>query len=94
MKSYLKQYINGAWVDSIGGTRHAVINPATEQACSEIALGTAADVDAAVAAARTAFETYSQTTVAERAALLERIIEEYKKRIPDLAQAVDRKSVV
>ncbi|MEV9354135.1 aldehyde dehydrogenase family protein, partial [Klebsiella pneumoniae] len=76
--------------DSIGGTRHAVINPATEQPCSEIALGTAADVDAAVAAARTAFETYSQTTVAERAALLERIIEEYKKRIPDLAQAVSQ----
>lgn len=45
MKSYLKQYINGAWVDSIGGTRHAVINPATEQACSEIALGTAAERD-------------------------------------------------
>lgn len=90
MQSYLKQYINGVWVESIGGTRHAVINPATEQPCSEITLGTAADVDAAVAAARTAFETYSQTTVAERAALLERIIEEYKKRIPDLAQAVSQ----
>lgn len=90
MKSYLKQYINGAWVDSIGGTRHAVINPATEQPCSEITLGTPADVDAAVAAARTAFESYSQTSVAERAALLERIIEEYKKRIPDLAQAVSQ----
>ncbi|MFA6124072.1 MAG: aldehyde dehydrogenase family protein [Sphingomonas sp.] len=90
MQSYLKQYIDGVWVESIGGTRHAVINPATEQPCSEITLGTAADVDAAVAAARTAFETYSQTTVAERAALLERIIEEYKKRIPDLAQAVSQ----
>lgn len=88
MNSYLKHYINGAWVDSIGGARHAVINPATEQPCSEITLGTPADVDAAVAAARTAFETYSQTSVAERAALLEQIIEEYKKRIPDLAQAV------
>ena len=88
MKSYLKHYIGGAWVDSIGGTRHDVIDPATEQPCTEITLGTAADVDAAVAAAREAFETYSQTTVAERAALLERIIEEYKKRIPDLAQAV------
>ncbi|MDX5985482.1 aldehyde dehydrogenase family protein [Sphingomonas echinoides] len=90
MKSYLKQYINGAWVESIGGTRHAVINPATEQPCSEITLGTPADVDAAVAAARSAFESYSQTSVAERAALLERIIEEYKKRIPDLAQAVSQ----
>jgi len=68
--------------------RHAVIDPATEQPCTEITLGTPADVDAAVAAARTAFETFSQTSVAERAALLERIIEEYKKRIPDLAQAV------
>jgi aldehyde dehydrogenase (NAD+) len=88
MKSYLEHYIDGAWVASQGGTRHAVIDPATEQPCTEITLGTPADVDAAVAAARTAFETFSQTSVAERAALLERIIEEYKKRIPDLAQAV------
>ncbi|WP_010163010.1 aldehyde dehydrogenase family protein [Sphingomonas sp. PAMC 26617] len=88
MKSYLKHYIDGAWVESQGGARHDVIDPATEQPCTEITLGTAADVDAAVAAARTAFETFSQTSVAERAALLERIIDEYKKRIPDLAQAV------
>ncbi|MDN4633366.1 aldehyde dehydrogenase family protein [Sphingomonas sp. PsM26] len=88
MKSYLEHYIDGAWVASQGGARHAVIDPATEQPCTEITLGTPADVDAAVAAARTAFETFSQTTVAKRAALLERIIEEYKKRIPDLAQAV------
>ena len=88
MKSYLEHYIDGAWVASQGGARHAVIDPATEQPCTEITLGTPADVDAAVAAARTAFETFSQTTVAERAALLERIIEEYKKRIPELAQAV------
>ena len=88
MKSYLKHYIDGAWVDSIGGTRHDVIDPATEQPCTEITIGTAADVDAAVTAARTAFESFSQTSVADRAALLERIVEEYKKRIPDLAQAV------
>ena len=88
MKSYLKHYIDGAWVDSIGGARHDVIDPATEQPCTEITIGTAADVDAAVTAARTAFESFSQTSVADRAALLERIIEEYKKRIPDLAQAV------
>ena len=74
MQSYLKHYIDGAWVDSQGGRRHDVINPATEQPCSEITLGTPADVDTAVAAARAAFETFSQTSVAERAALLERII--------------------
>lgn len=88
MRSYLKHYIDGAWVDSDGGHRHEVINPATEAACTEITLGSAADVDVAVAAARRAFESWSQSTVAERQALLGRIIEEYKARIPDLAAAI------
>jgi aldehyde dehydrogenase (NAD+) len=89
MKSYLKQYIDGAWVES-EGKHHEVIDPATEQPCTEITLGTSADVDKAVAAARRAFESYSQTTVEERAALLGRIIEEYKARIPDLAAAISQ----
>ncbi len=88
MDSYLKNYINGAWVDSIGGTRHEVISPSTEEVCTEIMLGTEADVDAAVAAAKTAFKTYSQTSREERVALMERIVEEYKKRIPDLARSM------
>ncbi len=88
MRSYLKHYIDGAWVASEGGTRHEVINPATEAPCTEITLGSAADVDMAVAAARRAFESWSQSTVAERQALLGRIIEEYKARIPDLAAAM------
>ncbi len=87
MKSYLKQYIDGAWVDSDGGTPHAVIDPSTEQPVSEITLGSQADVDKAVAAARKAFDSYSQTSVEDRVALLERIIEEYKLRMPDLAAA-------
>jgi aldehyde dehydrogenase (NAD+) len=69
MKSYLMHYIDGLWVES-DGKRHEVIDPATEQPCTEITLGTSADVDKAVAAARRAFESYSQTSVAERAALL------------------------
>ena len=88
MNSRLKQYIDGRWVDSEGGKAHQVINPATEQPVTEITLGSAADADKAVAAARRAFETFSQTDPAERAQLLERIIEEYKARIPDLAKAV------
>ena len=51
MRSYTRHYIDGAWVESDGGTRHEVINPATEAAVSEITLGSAADVDKAVAAA-------------------------------------------
>ncbi|MDQ2879304.1 MAG: aldehyde dehydrogenase family protein [Pseudomonadota bacterium] len=87
MRSYLRHYIDGAWVESEGGKRHEVINPATEQPCTEIMLGSQADVDKAVKAARTAFDSYSRTSVADRIALLERVIEEYKARIPDLAAA-------
>jgi aldehyde dehydrogenase (NAD+) len=88
MQSRLQQYIDGQWVDSEGGRTHQVINPATEQPVTEVTLGSAADVDKAVAAARRAFDTFSQTSVAERAQLLERTIEAYKARIPDLAKAV------
>ncbi len=88
MDSYLKNYINGQWVDSIGGTRHLVISPSTEEACTEITLGTKADVDAAVKAAQAAFKSFSQTSREERLALMGRIIEEYKKRTSDLATSM------
>jgi aldehyde dehydrogenase (NAD+) len=88
MRSYLKHYIDGAWVESAGGKRHEVINPATEAPCTEITLGSPADADRAVAAAARAFASYSQTSVAERQALLGRIIEGYKARIPDFAAAM------
>jgi aldehyde dehydrogenase (NAD+) len=88
MQSRLQHYIDGQLVDSEGGRTHQVINPATEQPVTEVTLGSAADVDKAVAAARRAFATFSQTSVAERAQLLERVIEAYKARIPDLAKAV------
>ena len=88
MRERLQNYIDGKWVDSIGGTRHEVINPATEEACTVITLGTKADVDAAVVAARRALETFSQTTREERIELLQRIVAEMKKRGPDLAVAM------
>jgi len=88
MKNYTQNYIDGRWVDSKGGRRHQVVNPATEGVASEIVLGTAADVDDAVVAARRAFETFSLTTKAERIALLQRIMEEYGKRVPDIAEAI------
>ena len=88
MDSYQQNYINGEWVDSIGGTPHQVINPATEEPGTKIVLGTKADVDAAVAAAKAAFKSFRKTSREERIALLERIIEEYKKRIPDIAASL------
>src|SRR5215212_2276574 len=86
--SYLKHYIGGKWVDSIGGKRHEVISPSTEEPCTEIVLGTKADVDAAVAAAKEAAKSWSQTTREERLAVMGRIVEEYKKRVPDLARSM------
>ncbi len=90
MDSYLQNYINGQWVDSIGGKRHQVISPSTEEPCTEITLGTKADVDAAVAAAKEAFKTFSQTSREERIALMERIVAEMKKRAGDLAVSMSK----
>ena len=88
MNQYLKHYINGQWTDSVGGRLRTVLNPATEQPVSEVMLGTAADVDVAVKAARAAFDSFSQTSKEERMALLGRVIEGYKARIGDIAKAI------
>ena len=83
-----KFYINGEWVEPLSKDRLDVINPATEQAINQIAMGNADDADRAVQAAAKAFETFSQTSKEERIALLERIIESYKKFLPAIAEAV------
>lgn len=88
MRSYLQHFIDGEWVDSAGGTRHAVINPATESPTAEITLGTDADVEKAVAAARRAFESFARTTVEQRIDLLENILREYKLRTDAMAEAI------
>jgi aldehyde dehydrogenase (NAD+) len=88
MTDHLKFYIDGQWVDPIGTATLDVINPATEESIGRIAMGNAEDVNRAVAAARRAFESFSRTSKSERIALLERVIEVYKKRIPDLAAAI------
>lgn len=90
MRSNLKHYIDGAWVESEGGVPHKVINPATEEPVTEITLGSSADVDKAVAAAKRAFESFSRTSVDERVALIERILEAYKARAADMAEAISR----
>ena len=66
MVQRMKFYIDGAWVDPVAPKSRPVVNPATEQAMYDIALGSAADVDKAVVAARRAFETFSQTSREER----------------------------
>uniref|UniRef100_UPI002810E291 aldehyde dehydrogenase family protein n=1 Tax=Phenylobacterium sp. TaxID=1871053 RepID=UPI002810E291 len=88
MREYLKFYIDGQWVDPIELKTLDVENPATEEVVGKIALGSAADVDKAVKAARRAFETWSQTSREERLDVLQRILAEYQKRFGDLTAAV------
>ncbi|WP_424630826.1 aldehyde dehydrogenase family protein [Bradyrhizobium sp. SYSU BS000235] len=88
MVNRMQFYIDGAWVDPVEKKSIPVVNPATEEAMYDIALGSKADVDKAVAAARRAFETFSQTSREERVALLTRVIEVYKSRIKDIGAAI------
>lgn len=88
MRNYLKFYIDGQWVDPAVAKTLDVINPATEAVAGRISLGSAADVDRAVKAARKAFATFSRTSREQRVHLLERCIEEYGKRRADMAQAI------
>src|SRR2546428_1685513 len=88
MVNRMQFYIDGAWVDPVVKKSTPVVNPATEEAMYEVALGSKADVDKAVAAAKRAFETFSQTSREERVALLSRIVEVYKTRMKDIGAAV------
>ena len=81
-------YINGAWVKPSTSKTLDVINPATEEAVAKISLGSEVDVNLAVSAARSAFDSYSQTPVAQRIELLTTIREIYKRRINDVADAI------
>ena len=83
-------YIDGRWVDPVEGRPFDVIDPSTEQSIAKIALGSAKDVDLAVAAARRAFETWSQSTREQRIDLLKRIAASYQKRYADLAKTISQ----
>jgi aldehyde dehydrogenase (NAD+) len=88
MREYLKFYIDGQWVDPVELRILDVDNPTLEQVGGTIAIGSAADVDKAVKAARKAFNTWSQSTREERLDVLQAILAEYQKRAGDLADAV------
>ncbi len=87
-KNLQKFYINGAWVEPISKQRLGVENPATEEIVGEIALGSAADADKAILAARAAFDAWTVTPVKDRIAVVKRILEVYNSRAEDFAQAM------
>lgn len=81
-------YIDGQWVKPLGAETLAVVNPATECVITRISLGTFADLDLAVAAARRAFDSYSQWSREQRPELLAAIIDGYRQHSEALAQCV------
>jgi aldehyde dehydrogenase (NAD+) len=81
-------YINGQWVKPNSSKEIKVIDPATEENCAVISLGNQKDVDAAVDAAKKAFETWAFSSKEERISLLEKLYELYKKRWADIAEAI------
>ena len=108
MKIHSKLYIGGEWVDPLNPSIFEVVNPLTETVCATVAGGGEDDVARAVAAAREAFKEFSQSSVEDRRAMLERIAAGIKARADEFSEAIsmemgaptwwssraDRKSVV
>src|SRR5438874_4913504 len=88
MKDRRYFYIDGKWVSPAKSRDFMVVNPATEQPIATISLGSAADVEKAVGAAKRAFASYSETTVGERLGFLEKIIEVYRSKINEMAETI------
>ncbi|MEY4304452.1 MAG: hypothetical protein RIT52_627 [Pseudomonadota bacterium] len=83
-----KFYIDGAWVAPLSSQRLGVENPATEEIVCEVAIGNVADADRAILAARAAFDGWTATPVADRIALVRRILEVYNAHFEDFAQVM------
>ena len=88
MRDYKQFYINGEWVDPVTPNDFDVINPANEEVCAQISLGSEEDVNRAVSAARAAFDSFSRTSRQERVELLESCVEVYQKYYNDIADAI------
>ena len=88
MKDLRKFYINGEWVDPTHSNDLDVENPASEEMIATISLGGQTDVNLAVAAAKRAFASYSQTSVDERIALMEKLLQLYMERYDEISVAI------
>jgi aldehyde dehydrogenase (NAD+) len=90
MKNCRQFYIDGQWVSPNQIRDFPVINPATEEPIATISLGSAADVERAVAAAKRAFESYAESTPHDRLKILHRIIEVYQQKMEEMANTISQ----
>lgn len=88
MKHYGKFYIDGEWVEPIESRPYELINPSTEEVFATVALGSVADVERAVRAARAAFLSFSTTSREDRIALLRKIVAGFEARQDDIMAAM------
>jgi aldehyde dehydrogenase (NAD+) len=88
MQDFPNFYIGGRWVAPAGSKTIPVLSASTEQPIGSVPEGNATDADNAVAAARGAFEAWSQTAPAERATYLQKIHAGLKARTDELARTI------
>ena len=86
--AYNKFFINGKWIEPAGRSTLDVINPATEKAFATISLGNADDVDSAAKAAKSAFDSWSNSSIEERKEIISNIIGGLKSRSDEMATAI------
>ncbi|HEX9045844.1 MAG TPA: aldehyde dehydrogenase family protein, partial [Verrucomicrobiae bacterium] len=87
VKTY-QNYVNGQWVSSSSGETFPVFDPSTEEVIAQVASSSAADVDAAVKAARTAFDSgpWAQTSAQDRGRILFKLAEKVRQNAPALSE--------
>ncbi|MCX4834291.1 MULTISPECIES: aldehyde dehydrogenase family protein [unclassified Streptomyces] len=90
MRQYPHLYIDGQWTEPIEPREVELIDPTREEAFARVALGSAADAERAVAAARRAFDSFSATSVDERIALIDRVVDAYESRIDEFSELIAR----
>ncbi|WP_372352323.1 aldehyde dehydrogenase family protein [Streptomyces sp. KL116D] len=90
MQKYPHLYIDGRWTEPIEAYEHELVDPTREEVFAQVTLGTSADADRAVAAARRAFESFSTTSVDDRIALIDRIIDVYESYADDFSELIAR----
>jgi len=88
MRDYMQFYINGEWVDPVTPRSLDVIDPSTEEVAGHISLGSEEDVNKAVDAAAAAFPSWSAMSREDRLVIMNRIVEEFEKRVPEIGEAI------
>ncbi|MEV6647726.1 aldehyde dehydrogenase family protein [Amycolatopsis sp. NPDC051371] len=90
MRQYPHLYIDGRWTEPLEPREVELVDPTREEVFARVAIGGAADADRAVAAARHAFDSFSESSVAERIAVIDRVIDVYESHAEEFSELIAR----